>query len=136
QLPTDRQPPPLQSCQGASHIFALPSALSEQVIALSRQEGITLFMTLLAIFQALLARYSGQNDIAVGTPIANRTRAEIEPLIGFFVNTLVLRADLSAHPTFRTILQRVREVCLEAYVHQEVPFEQVVDAVQPERDLS
>ncbi|HEY0602843.1 MAG TPA: amino acid adenylation domain-containing protein, partial [Herpetosiphonaceae bacterium] len=104
--------------------------------ALSQREGVTLFMTLLAAWQVLLDRYSGQHDIVVGTPIANRTQEETEHLIGFFVNTLVLRADLSGNPTFSDVLHRVREVCLGAYAHQDLPFEQVVDALQPERDLS
>ena len=86
--------------------------------------------------QTFLSRYSGQNDIAIGTPIANRVRPESEPLIGFFVNTLVLRGDLSGNPSFRELLQRTREVALGAYAHQDVPFEMVVDAVQPQRDMS
>src|SRR5205085_11497683 len=101
------------------------------ITALSRQEGVTLFMTLAAAWQVVLARYSGQDDIAVGTPIANRTRAEIENLIGFFVNTLVLRSSLVGNPPFRTLLRRVREMCLGAYAHQDLPFEQVVEALPP-----
>src|SRR5262249_54955462 len=110
--------------------------LSGALRMLSRREGATLFMTLLAAFQALLARYSGQDDIVVGSPIANRTHRETEDLIGFFANTLALRTSLALRPTFRDVLRRVREVCLDAYVHQDVPFEQVVEALQPDRDLS
>jgi amino acid adenylation domain-containing protein/non-ribosomal peptide synthase protein (TIGR01720 family) len=136
ELPTDRPRPAVQSPRGAHLMFALPAALSEQLNALSRQENATLFMTLLAAFQILLHRYSGQDDITVGTPIANRTRRDIEELIGCFINTLALRGDLSGAPTFRELLGRAHETALEAYAHQDVPFEMVVDAVQPERDLS
>ncbi|MDB4896570.1 MAG: non-ribosomal peptide synthetase, partial [Firmicutes bacterium] len=136
QLPTDRPRPPVPSRRGASQNFMLPQSLAEGLNAVSRQEGATLFMTLLAAFQALLARYTGQADIAVGTAIANRTRAEVEGLIGFFANTLVLRTDLAGNPTFRELLARVRNVTLGAYANQDLPFEQVVDAVQPNRDLS
>jgi amino acid adenylation domain-containing protein len=135
-LPTDRPRSPVQTFRGATHWFSLPRALSDGLAALSRQEGATLFMTLLAAFQTLLYRYSGQEDICVGTPIANRTRAELEPLIGFFVNTLVMRTDLSGDPSFRAILKRVREVALGAYAHQDLPFEMLVEAVQPERNLN
>ena len=124
-LPTDRPRPPYQTFSGRRHMFQLPGTLSEALAALSRQEGVTLFMTLLTAFQALLARHSGQNDICVGTPIAGRNRLEIESLIGFFVNTLILRTDLSGNPTFRELLGRVREVCLGAYAHQDVPIEKL-----------
>src|SRR6185503_19831970 len=99
-------------------------------------QGCTLYMTLLAAFQTLLYRYSGQEEIVVGTDIANRNREEIEPLIGFFINQLVMRTDLSGAPTFRELLQRVREVCLGAYAHQDLPFEKLVEELQPVRDPS
>ncbi len=134
-LPTDHPRPMLESLRGATRSFALPKELSSALIALSRREGSTLFMTLLAAFQTLLHRYTSQTDILVGTPVANRARREIEPLIGFFVNTLVLRADLSGDPTFRELLGRVREVALEAYAHQDLPFEKLVEELRPERDL-
>ena len=110
--------------------------MTEQLEALSRREGVTLYMTLLAAYATLLYRYSGQDDILIGTPIANRNRAETEPLIGFFVNTLVLRTDLSANPTFKELLNRVREASLDGYLHQDLPFEKLVDELQPERGLS
>jgi amino acid adenylation domain-containing protein len=135
-LPTDRPRPAIQSANGATHSFALPRALTDALQALSREEGATLFMSLLAAFQVVLSRYSGQDDFCVGAPIANRTRAETEGLIGFFVNTLVLRADLTGEPTFRALLAQVREQALGAYTHQDLPFEMLVEALQPERNLS
>jgi amino acid adenylation domain-containing protein len=136
ELPTDRPRPAIQTFRGAHQPIALPKELSEGVRTLSQRQGVTLFMTLLATFQTLLYRYTGQTDILVGTPIANRNRAEIEPLIGLFVNTLVLRTDLGGNPTFVDVLSRVREVALAAYAHQDVPFEQLVEALQPARELS
>jgi natural product biosynthesis luciferase-like monooxygenase protein/amino acid adenylation domain-containing protein len=136
ELPTDYPRPPVQTFHGAHLLIHLPEPLMESLKELSKGEEATLFMTLMASFQLILARYSGQTDILVGTPIAGRNRAEIEPLIGFFVNTLVLRTNLAGNPSFRELLQRVRDICLGAYANQEVPFEQVVDAVHPERDLS
>ncbi|MCG8348800.1 MAG: amino acid adenylation domain-containing protein, partial [Chloroflexales bacterium] len=136
ELPADRPRPALQSFRGATHWFALPRPLYRALEALAQREGVTLFMTLLAAFQTLLARYSGQEDLWVGTPVAGRNRVEAESLIGFFVNTLVMRIDLSGNPTFREVLGRVREMSLDAFAHQDVPFEMVVDALQPERDLS
>jgi len=136
ELPTDRPRPPVQTFRGAALPVQLPRALSDALVAFSREEGVTLFMTLLAAFQALLSRYTGQDDIVVGSPIAGRTRAEVEPLIGFFINTLVLRADLSGEPTFRELVRRVREVTLGAYTHQDVPFEKLVEELEPRRDLS
>ena len=135
ELPTDRPRPPRASYQGARHDFEVPRPLMDQLRQLSRREGTTLHMTLLAAFQTLLARYSGQEDIAVGLPIAGRQHAELEPLIGFFVNTLVLRTDLSGQPTFRELLGRVRRVSLEAYDHQDLPFEKLVEELNPERHL-
>jgi amino acid adenylation domain-containing protein len=135
-LPTDFPRPAMPRSQGASCRQVFSAELLSGLQACSRQEGVTLFMLLLASFQVLLARWSGQKDISVGTPIANRTHAEIEGVIGFFANTLVLRSDLSGNPAFRQVLQQVREVCLGAYAHQDVPFEQVVEALQPQRDLS
>ena len=103
---------------------------------LAGREGATLYMTLLAAFQVLLYRYSGQEDFAVGSPIANRTRPEIEPLIGCFINMIVLRANLAGDPTFRDLLGQVRQTALEAFEHQELPFERLVEALNPERDTS
>ncbi len=136
ELPTDRPRPPVQTFSGATHMFVVPPALTAGLHRLGQREGASLFMTLLAAFQVLLARWSGQDDIAVGTPIANRTRPEIEPLIGFFVNTLVLRGDLSGDPSFRQLLGRVRETTLGAYDHQDLPFERLVEELKPPRDLS
>ncbi len=132
-LPTDRPRPRVQSSRGARHAVLLPRPLCETLEALSRREGVTLFMTLLAGFQTLLHRHTGQDDIVVGSPIAGRTRPELEGLIGFFVNTLVLRTDLSGEPTFRTLLARGRESALEAYAHQELPFEKLVEELRPAR---
>ena len=135
-LPTDRPRPAVQSYRGARRSIQLSRELTERLKALSRREGVTLFMTLLAAFQTLLYRYSGQKDIVVGSPIANRNRAEIEGLIGFFVNTLILRTDLSGNPTFRKLLQRVRKTALEAYEHQDLPFEKLVEELKPKRSLN
>jgi amino acid adenylation domain-containing protein len=135
-LPTDRPRPPFQTFHGARKNLILPQALNEALRTLSRREGVTLFMTVLAVFQLLLHRYSGQDDIAVGSPIANRNRVEIEGLIGFLVNTLVLRTDLGGNPTFRELLGRVRETALGAYAHQDIPFEKLVMELNPERNTS
>ena len=136
ELPTDRPRPPVQRFRGAEREFQLPAALTAQLAALGERAGATRFMTLLAAFQLLLARYARATDVCVGSPVAGRTRIELEGLIGLFVNTVVLRADLSGDPTFLTLLERVRKVTLEASDHQDLPFEQVVDAVQRERDPS
>src|SRR6185312_4060924 len=114
ELATDKPRPGVQSHQGATLLFGVSETVSAELKALCRGEGVTLFMGLLAAFNLLLARYSGQSEILVGTPIANRNRAELEPLIGFFSNTLVLRTNLQGHPSFRELLRRVREVCLGA----------------------
>jgi amino acid adenylation domain-containing protein len=136
ELPSDRPRPTKQTYRGATHSLTLPSCLSESLKTLSRQEGVTLFMTLLSAFHTLLHRYTGQDDIVVGTPIAGRNRVELGGLIGFFVNTLVLRTNLAGNPSFRQLLERVREVVLGAYAHQDLPFEKLVEKLQPERDLS
>ncbi|MGH9334343.1 MAG: condensation domain-containing protein, partial [Vicinamibacteria bacterium] len=134
-LPTDRPRPTTRTYRGGRRTMTLPAALSGSVRELSHREGATLFMTLLALYQILLFRYTGQEDIAVGTPIAGRNRSEIEGLIGFFVNTLVLRSDLSGRPSFRDLLSRVRERALGAYAHQDLPFEKLVEELSPERSL-
>ncbi|MFN8596432.1 MAG: amino acid adenylation domain-containing protein [Anaerolineae bacterium] len=136
ELPTDRPRPAVQTSRGATRSLRLSAALTQALNTLSRRENCTLFMTLLAAFQTLLHRYTGVEDICVGTPIANRNRAEVEALIGLFINTLVIRADLSGDPSFRQLLQRVRETTLGAYAHQDLPFEKLVDALQPVRDMS
>jgi len=135
ELPTDRPRPVVQSYAGASASYELGEELSGRLRELARAEGVTLFMLLLAGFEALLWRYTGQTDVVVGTDVAGRTREEVEGLIGFFVNQLVLRTNLSGELTFRELLGRVRQVCLGAYEHQEVPFERVVAALRPEREL-
>ncbi|MBD1825981.1 non-ribosomal peptide synthetase [Microcoleus vaginatus GB1-A2] len=135
-LPTDFPRPAVQTFQGARQTWELPKDLSLALAGLGQQEKSTLFMTLLAAFKTLLYRYTGQTDILVGSPIANRNRSETESLIGFFVNTLVLRSDLNGNPTFRELLRSVREVALGAYAHQDVPIEKLVEELQPERDLS
>ena len=136
ELPIDRPRPAVQSYGGAIQRFALPADLVAALRKLSQREGVTLFMTLLAAFKTLLYRYSGQEDISVGTPSANRNREEIENLIGLFVNTLVVRTDLGGEPTFRDLLGRVRKSTLGAYAHQDLPFDVLVDALQPERSAS
>ena len=135
ELPT-RTRPAARTEQGSVLRFNLPEELVQKLRALSRRNGATLFMTLLAVVQVLLSRYSGQTDVSVGTPVANRNSSEIEPLIGCFVNTLVMRTDLSGDPSFRELLERVREVALGAYTHSAVPFERLVSELQQDRDLS
>ncbi len=136
ELPSDRPRPAVESFQGARYQFALSSRLSGRLKELSQKEGTTLFMTLLAAFQTLLYRYTGQDDIVVGSPIANRNRAETEQLIGFFVNTLVMRTRLAGNPRFIDLLKDVRAMTLGAYQHQDLPFEELVEDLQPKRDLS
>ncbi|MEM7758013.1 MAG: amino acid adenylation domain-containing protein [Cyanobacteria bacterium P01_A01_bin.40] len=136
QLPTDRPRPTIQTYRGATQSFSLNTELTQKLQTLSRESGSTLFMTLLAAFATLLHRYSGQSDIVIGSPIANRNHSEIESLIGFFVNTLVLRTHFEDNPSVKELLAQVRETTLKAYEHQDVPFEQVVEVLQPQRSLS
>ena len=136
ELPTDRPRPPVQTYRGSKELFKIDLDLTQQIKALSQHLGTTLFTTLLAAFQTLLYRYSRQQDIVVGSPFANRNRSEIEDLIGFFANTLVLRTNFADNPSFTELLAQVRQTTLKAYEHQDVPFEQVVEALQPERSLS
>ncbi len=135
QLPTDRPRTTLLSSRGAVTSVHCSRELTEGLQELSRRESVTLFMTLLAAFETLLFRYTGQEDLVVGIPIANRGRAELEGLVGFFANTLALRSDLSGNPTFQELLGRVREVALGAYAHQDLPFEKLVEELRPERNL-
>ncbi|MDZ8030713.1 non-ribosomal peptide synthetase [Nostoc sp. DedSLP04] len=136
ELPTDYPRPLEPTYQGARQSVVIPKSLTDALNVLSRQEGTTLFMTLLAAFQTLLFRYTGQEDILVGAPISDRHRSELEGLIGFLLNTLVLRTNLSDSPSFRQLLGRVREVALSGYTHQDLPFEKLVDALQIERDFN
>jgi amino acid adenylation domain-containing protein/non-ribosomal peptide synthase protein (TIGR01720 family) len=136
RLPTDRPRPNVISYRGARTPVTIPEALCEELKALSRSEGCTMFMTMLAAFQTLLHRYTGQDDLVIGAPIANRNRAELEGLIGFFVNTLVFRTNLAGNPSFLDLLARVRQTAVDAYDHQELPFEKLVEELHPERDLS
>ncbi|WP_434686352.1 amino acid adenylation domain-containing protein [Pseudanabaena minima] len=136
ELPTDHPRPSLQTYRGARQTHILLSSLSAAINQLCRQEGVTLYMTLLAAFQVLMHRYSRQDDIVVGSAIAGRNQIEIEELIGFFVNTLVLRNDLSGNPSFKELLSKVRTTTLDAYAHQDLPFEKLVEELNPERSLS
>jgi amino acid adenylation domain-containing protein/non-ribosomal peptide synthase protein (TIGR01720 family) len=136
QIPTDRRRPAEPSYIGATQALHIPEPLCRALKELSHREGVTLFMTLLAAFNVFLCRYTGQEEIVVGSPTANRNRAEIEDLIGFFVNPVVFRTDLSGDPTFHELLMRIRELTLAAYEHQDLPFEQLVQELHPERDLS
>lgn len=136
ELPTDKPRPARQSFHGALDSISFPARLRADVKELSRREGVTLYMTLLAVFDVLLHRYTSREDIVVGAPVAGRNRVETEALIGFFVNTLVLRTNLSGDPTFRELLRRVREVTLGAFAHQDLPFERLVEELNPERDSS
>jgi amino acid adenylation domain-containing protein len=136
QLPADRPRPAVPSVEGDKQSITLSEDLSLAIKSLSRREGVTLFMTLTAAFKTLLYRYAGEEDLILGTPIANRNRAETEDLIGFFVNTLILRDSLSGHLSFRELLRRVRDTAMGAYAHQDLPFEKLVDELQPGRDTS
>ncbi|MCP3140924.1 non-ribosomal peptide synthase/polyketide synthase [Pyxidicoccus xibeiensis] len=136
ELPTDRPRPELKSYEGARHFIRLPAPLIRTLKALSQREGCTLFMLLLTAFEAVLHRYTGATDLLIGSPIANRQRPEVELLIGFLVNTLVLRTDLTGDPTFQDALARVRQTCLDVYAHQDLPFEKLVEELQPERRLN
>ncbi|MFJ1791042.1 amino acid adenylation domain-containing protein [Kitasatospora griseola] len=136
ELPTDRPRPAVLGSRGGSRPFQLPAETADAMREFSRSEGATPFMTMLAAFLVLLHRYSREDDIVVGVPVANRGRREVEPLIGLFVNMLALRTDVSGAPTFRELVARVRETALGAFAHQELPFERLVEELQPERDLS
>jgi len=136
ELPTDRPRPPVQTSHGAVEWFQLPDETYRQLSHLAQQQGVTTFMILSAGLAALLHRYTMQDDITLGTPIANRTRVETEGLIGFLLNTLVLRTDLAGDPSFGELLARVKQTTIDAYEHQDVPFEMLVDALQPARDMS
>ncbi|MDI5972481.1 amino acid adenylation domain-containing protein [Streptomyces sp. SL13] len=136
ELPTDHLRPAVVGSGGATHTFTVPADVTAGLKAAAADRGASLFMVLLSVFQLLLSKYSGQQDIAVGTPIAGRNRAEIEELVGFFVNTLVMRTDLSGDPAFTELLERVKETALGAYDHQDLPFERIVEELAPERDLS
>ena len=136
ELPTDHPRPAVQSFNGRTQVITLPKPLSDQLEALSKQHQVTLFMTLLTAFQILLYRYSNQPDIVVGSSIANRQQAELEPLIGLFVNTLVLRSHITPTDSVKSLLQQVKQMTLEAYSHKDVPFEQIVEILQPQRSLA
>ena len=136
RLPTDRQRPAVQQHEGSHHEFTLRAPLAERLVALGRDEGATFFMTMLAAFATFLYRLSGEDDVVVGSPIANRNRVELAGLIGFFTNTLALRTRLSGNPSFREVVARARETALGAYEHQDLPFEKIVEALRPKRDPS
>jgi amino acid adenylation domain-containing protein len=136
ELPTDHPRPSVQTYSGLQQFFFVPEALTERIKAIGRAAGATLFMTLVAAFQTLLHRYTGQDDIIIGFPVAGRNRTELEGLIGFFVNTLILRTDFFGDPDFRELLVRVRRVTLDAYAHQDLPFEKLVEELQPQRNFS
>ena len=135
-LPTDRPRPAVMSYRGQSRKMALSSSLLDSLRSLSSETGCTLFMTMLSAFALLMQRLSGQHDLVIGTTVANRNHTDVEPLIGLFINTLALRLDLTDAPTVRTLLERVRQTCLKAYAHQDIPFEQLVEALNPPRSLS
>jgi amino acid adenylation domain-containing protein len=136
ELPIDRPRPAVQTFRGAREWLVLSKDLTSAIKALGRREGVTLFITMLAAFKVLLCRYAGQEDVIVGSPIANRPQTETESIIGFFLNNLALRSDLSGNPNFREVLARVRKTALDAYANQDVPFEKLIEALRPERSLS
>jgi len=136
ELPTDRPRPPVQSIWGAKHFLKIPQQLTDALRAIAQEEKASLFMTLLAGWKVLLHRYTGQSDIVVGAPVANRNRSEFEGMVGFFVNSLILRTDLSGDPSFRELLRRVRETTFEAFANQDFPFERLVEVLQPTRSMS
>ncbi|MGB5686287.1 MAG: condensation domain-containing protein, partial [Candidatus Electrothrix sp.] len=136
ELPTDKARPARQSYRGAHYAHLLSPEISQAIADLSKQESTTVFMTLLAAFNILLARYSRQNDMCIGSPIASRTHGQTEDLVGFFVNTLVLRTQLEPEQSFRDLLRTVRQTCLSAYAHQDIPFEMLVEQLQPSRNMS
>ncbi|MDQ6893669.1 MAG: amino acid adenylation domain-containing protein [Acidobacteriota bacterium] len=136
ELPADRPRPAVQTFAGAEETVSIPKPVADGLRTIAQREGATLFMTLLAAFQVFLHRHGAQEDMLIGSPVSGRNRMEVEELIGFFVNTLVFRADLSGDPTFRELLGRVRETALEAYSHDEMPFERLVEELNPERTLS
>ncbi|NER00731.1 MAG: hypothetical protein F6K30_29230, partial [Cyanothece sp. SIO2G6] len=134
KLPTDHPRPPVQTFEGRTYAMLVSPALSQQVINFTRQQETTLFMVLLATYQILLYHFSGQRDIVVGSPIANRQHTNLEPLIGFFVNTLVLRSQVDDTDTVINFLNKVKQITLDAYAHQDMPFEKIVEVLQPERN--
>src|SRR6266704_282063 len=136
ELPADRPRPPVRSAAGAIANFTVPAEVAGGLREVAQQGGASMFMTVLAAFMVLLGRYTGTDDVVVGTPVADRGRAETEDLIGFFLNTLVMRADLSGDPSFTALLGRVRAMALQAYAHQDLPFEQLVDELVTDRDRS
>ncbi|MBW4553597.1 MAG: non-ribosomal peptide synthetase, partial [Aphanocapsa sp. GSE-SYN-MK-11-07L] len=136
QLPTDRPRPPIQTYRGATRSFVLPEHLTQALKDIGKKAGATLFMTILAAFNVLLYRYTGQQDMIVGSPVANRNRAESEGLIGIFVNNLVLRTALSNDLTFEELLDQIREITIGGYANQDLPFEKLVEELQPERDTN
>ena len=136
ELPTDRPRPSVQSFKGCKQSFELSKEQTRHLEDLGRQEGATLFMVMLTVFKVMLYRYTGQHDVVVGSPVANRNRTDVEDLIGLFVNTLVLRTHFSDGPDFMTLLQQVRDTTVDAYTHQDLSFEKLVEVLQPERDLS
>ncbi|MCP5047153.1 MAG: non-ribosomal peptide synthetase, partial [bacterium] len=136
ELPTDRQRPPIPSYKGGKQRIQITGNLTARLIQLTRKQGCSMFMLMLAAFNVLLYRYSSQDDIVIGSPIANRVKPELEEIIGFFANTLVLRTGLAGNPTFSQLLERVREITSDAYDNQDLPFEKLVEELQPERYMN